>query len=317
MTALVSDYLSNRKQAVILKSTRTCSNYQDISVGVPQGTLCGPVLWLMFVDSLQFSYGDTVKYADDTTCYYPLNNTNSVIQNSTQSSVEFTISQTAQMIVNECYDWSSANHMTLNVSKTKVLNLSLKKDLTMMNTVSINNVPIECVDETKFLGITIDSHLKFSSHVTSVISRANKKIYALLLLKRQGINQDSLVQMYTSQVIPVLTYGAPGWYPLISKSLELKLESVQKLALKVIFPETEDYVSRLTLAKIRPLLEVFTNLCNVYISKIKQNTEHRLHNRLPKRQSQLGHRHSARLHDQHVLCCRTTLRENALFHKFL
>ena len=77
----------------------------------------------------------------------------------------------------------------------------------MANIVHTDNQTIENVDETKFLGIIIDSHMKFTSHVTSVVQKANKKLYALLLLKRQGLNQRSLVRLCTSQVIPILTYA--------------------------------------------------------------------------------------------------------------
>ena len=60
-----------------------------MNVGVPQGTLCGPILWIAFVDSLQFSEGSSRSYADDTSCYYPMSSSNSLIIENQASSVTF------------------------------------------------------------------------------------------------------------------------------------------------------------------------------------------------------------------------------------
>jgi hypothetical protein len=313
---LIKDYLSNREQSVVIRGTGAKSEISKMPVGVPQGTLCSPILWIAFVDSLQFSHGSIIKYADDTTWYYPISNYDNVLLESTVSSVTFKASDVAQKSVEECYDWSRNNHMTLNVKKTKILNISVKKELTMENNIMLNNVAIEITQEASFLGVAMDCHLNFVTHVTNIVKRANKKLFALLVLKRQGVNATSLVKMYQSQVIPVITYGAPGWHPIISQTSCDQLESVQKRALKMIYPEANDYSSRLALARLCPLSQVFHDLCAKYVNKVKTNSKHKLYSRLPKTQSQLGRRHSSRLVDKPVCTSRTKLREKTLFMKF-
>ena len=61
LIALVASYLSDRQHCVTIKQHGVCSNYLTSNVGVPQSSLCGPVLWLAFVNSLQFPHGSTIK----------------------------------------------------------------------------------------------------------------------------------------------------------------------------------------------------------------------------------------------------------------
>ena len=77
----------------------------------------------------------------------------------------------------------------LNASKTKVLNVSLKKTITMTDTYTINDTHrVVMENQAKLLGVVIDSHLNFGSHITSIRKAAIKECHGLLMLKKAGVN---------------------------------------------------------------------------------------------------------------------------------
>ena len=94
--------------------------------------------------------------------------------------------------------------MRLNAAKTKVMNLSLRKTLTMSSNLLMNEQhKVENVSSSKLLGVTIDEHLTFQTHVEEIKKAANRKSHGLLLLKQSGVNQESLVHLYKTRVITV------------------------------------------------------------------------------------------------------------------
>ena len=134
MTKLISVYLLGRVQCVHLKQHKTRSATTKCDVGVPQGTLLGPTLWLAFVDSLQFQHGISIKYADDTSTLLSLPYRQTDITTNTPMAISFLPSIIGQALIDECHQWSCDNKMQLNLCKTKVVNISLKKSLNMSGT---------------------------------------------------------------------------------------------------------------------------------------------------------------------------------------
>ena len=282
-----------------LKPHGVRSHTTKCDVGVPQGTLLGPTLWLAFVDSLQFSSGSVVKYADDTTSFFPLSSKDAEVTYSTPMEIHFRPPNNGQQLINECSNWSTSNQMMLNASKTKVLNVSLKKTITMTDTYTINDTHhVEMENQAKLLGVVIDNHLNFGSHITSIRKAANKKCHGLLMLKKAGVNRESLVMLYKSQITPTLTHTAAAWYPYTTSSQQEKLESSQKLALRIIFPELEHYHQRLTAADLQTICENLDDICRKYATKVRKNTTHTLHQLIPKRPD--GVRFSHRLSTSNI-----------------
>eukprot|EP00919_Chromeraceae_sp_WS-2016_P028036 GHVR01066362.1.p1 GENE.GHVR01066362.1~~GHVR01066362.1.p1 ORF type:complete len:107 (+),score=2.13 GHVR01066362.1:36-323(+) len=91
----------------------------------------------------------------------------------------------------------------------------------------------------------MDKHLTFTKHVNQVIAKGNSRLYGITQYKRNGLNQQGLLKLYTTNVRSVITYAAPAWFPLLSETNVAKLERVQKLALKVIYPEFDSYAQKL------------------------------------------------------------------------
>ena len=114
----------------------------------------------------------------------------------------------------------------------------------------------------------LDDRLTFASdHVHHTTSKGRSKCYALTKLKRYGVNKAGLVRIYKSCILPVLTYAAPSWFPFVSKHSCQQLETVQKLSLKIIYPELDTYEERLSNSGLKTLQEVLDESCKTYCDK--------------------------------------------------
>ena len=190
---IVDNFLKRRQQSV--KMGGSFSSFLNCEVGAPQGTKLGPILWLFYVNDLKAEGFHVVKYADDTTFFKSFDNTN--------GSIAPAILATQQ--------WSEDNHMTLNTDKMVVLNVSLGQR-SINHPINVNGTTIEPTSNTKFLGVTVDNKLSFTSHVDKVISQCNSRIYLLRHLKVLGMNTEGLTRFYVTNVRSILSYAAPAWF---------------------------------------------------------------------------------------------------------
>ena len=304
---LAKSFLENRTQQVVVNRKR--STNKVVNVGVPQGTISGPMFWLVFVDDLQPAT-KSVKYADDTTCYAPISIGDCTILESTPLSACVNLtSNVIQDALDYSQNWCLKNGMLLNATKTKILNLSVRKKITITNSSSLNGVDIETVPHAKLLGVTMDEHLTFSAHVQEKVDSASKLTYTLVKLKRCGLAAPSLVKLYCSKIRPVISYAAPGWFTQLSAKSVESLESVQRLALKVIYPDLNSYRERLKCANISTLCDYLQTQCKQYFDKILES-EHRLNPLLPYK---TGGRQTRQIYDTN---CRTQMRKNSLLMKY-
>ena len=90
--------------------------------------------------------------------------------------------------------------------------------------IDINGCEIEQKEEVKLLGVTFDSHMKFSAHVNNIIRRTKLAFHAIIRLKRSGLTPANLVLFYKSRIVSILTSCSPSWYPYISGNDKTKLE---------------------------------------------------------------------------------------------
>ena len=145
-----SSYLLNRKQKVVINNIE--STTENIVCGVPQGTILGPLLFLMFINDLSL-YTDNVftdLYADDTTIYQ--------ISNS-----QHFIEQDLQMALQKLSVWCKLNGMLLNTEKTKVMLITTSQKRPYLHNsilnLTFNNDSLKNIDNDKVLGIYIDNNL--------------------------------------------------------------------------------------------------------------------------------------------------------------
>ena len=160
---LIQNYLSNWKQRVKLNST--FSTWKEIKVGVPQGSVLGPLLFNVFINDI-FLFVNKPKicnYADDTTIYACHTDLNNIIKN---------LEAYGSILSN----WFSSNFMKLNDDKCHLMIFGNTKNVT---TINIGNAEIKESYSEKLLGITFDKKLSFKQHIENLCKKANQKLHAL------------------------------------------------------------------------------------------------------------------------------------------
>ena len=134
--------------------------------------------------------------------------------------------------------------------------------------VSNNSTSIERVSTYKILGVFIHSDVRWNSRVDCIYKKARKRLYSLRILRRAGVDQASMFKVYTSSVRSLLEYALPVWQS-IPDYLSDKTESIQKRALKIVFPPADSYSDALELARMKTLAYRRDNICKEYMYKMK------------------------------------------------
>ena len=122
------------------------------------------------------------------------------------------------------------------------------------------------VQTTKLLGVYLTSDLKWTKHITHICSKASKRLYALRLLKRNGVQSRDLQKVYCSFVRPILEYACPVWHSSLSILLSDQIEHIQKRALRIILPNMS-YRESLSMLKLPTLTERRELLCMRFYKK--------------------------------------------------
>ena len=214
-----TSYLSNRSQFVTYNGVK--SNLNNVKCGVPQGSILGPLLFLLYINDLSFACKRTfpVLFADDSNLFLSGKNTD----------------QVQQMINDELKDiviWLRANKLSLNISKTHYMLLSNKKVIQPNVTIEINGQPITCVTKTKFLGVIIDNKLTWKEHISYICGKVAKGI-GIISKVRKYLNKNTLLDLYYSFIYPYLTYCNQVW-GLSCQSYMNALVKLQKRAIRII-----------------------------------------------------------------------------------
>jgi len=277
-------------------------------VGVPQGTLSGPIFWLIFADDLQPPI-PTVKYADNTTSYDVVTSGNITTMNHTSATaIDVSLGEDRiQSALTYSHQWLTNNGMSSNVMKTATLHVSVRKSIEIRNRVSIGDEPRQTTRTAKFLGLTIESHLTFKDHVEERVQKRRQAAYTLIKLKRAGVPPTALVQVYCTRIRTIVPYTTPAWFTMISNTSLNKLEGLQRLCLRVTYPELRSYSERLTIAGITTLADHLASSCKKYIQKAALPT-HRLSGRVPMKRE--CHRVTRQ---KHYITYKTALRKRSFF----
>ena len=210
----IVEWLRERKQVVRVNS---CASEQaEVLSGVPQGSVLGPLLFLIFVNDMDDQVtSHLLKFADDTKLYLPLKNESS--------------HATLQEDLNRLCQWSQEWQMLFNVSKCTTLHFGHNNPghaYTMLGTA------LTRAEEVKDLGVRIVGNLKPSNQCIAAAKKANQ---ALGMIYRNISNKSAHIikKLYIQLVRPHLEYAVQAWSPWLKKDIEL-LESVQRRATRMI-----------------------------------------------------------------------------------
>lgn len=217
---LIKSYLSDRYQSVCIEGI--LSSPRLINKGVPQGSILGPLLFLTYINDLQ-TYLNTTQcllYADDTTIM-ATGNTSSELTTNLDS------------LLHSLENWSHANCIKINPSKTSfVVFHAPQRKITSHLSITINNVSIPQTHSATFLGVIVDSNLKFNHHVASVVNKIRFGIRALIRT-RPFFSLDTLLSIYYAFIHSHINYCITSWGSTYRIHLSI-LISMQKQALRII-----------------------------------------------------------------------------------
>ena len=159
---LIKDYLQNRKQRT--KIGYSYSDWEDITSGVPQGSILGPLLFNISLCDLFLEDENNyfANYADDTTPYYFGSTTTEVLDN-------------LSCLTKKLFSWFANNQMKANDDKCHLILSSPEDDIAFQ----IENSTTKCSKVKKLLGVHIDYKLKFDTHVETICKKAHRKLNAL------------------------------------------------------------------------------------------------------------------------------------------
>ena len=210
----LSDYLSNRKQRVVIDGQH--SEWTYIKSGVPQGSILGPLLFLIYTNDIVNNIeSEILLFADDTAILEPLSNGNQSIDK---------LNRDLQTLGN----WAAQWLVQFNPTKTKYLIFSKKIERLVYPPLYLQNKQLVEVASHKHLGLTLNNKLTWDDHITRICTDAGKRLSVIKRLP-SNITPYTKLQLYKTFVRPVLEYGSVI-FDNCTKNLSDAIESVQRQA---------------------------------------------------------------------------------------
>ena len=196
------NYLSNRKQYIQFDGWQK-TNYKTVKCSVPQGSIVGPLLFLLHINDLQFASDllDPIMFADNTNLFYSNMDIN-----------------TAFLKVNnelrKINEWFISNKLSLNVKNNKYSFFhkpSKKGDIPLvLPKLNINNSEIARIESIEFLGVLLDENLSWKTHIKHIENKISKTI-GILFKARPFLNKKSLLLLYYTYIYSYINYGSVSW----------------------------------------------------------------------------------------------------------
>lgn len=260
---ILTNYLLNRTQRV--KIDNFLSESLTVTMGVPQGTVLGPILFLVYINDIANINlnGHLISYADDTALIFVGDSWEAVYNK-------------AENGLTQIYNWLNYSRLSLNANKSKFLTFSILASDQPQNRglkVHKNNCDyghcdcptVEKCDTVKYLGLVVDHHLRWNEHVNSVIKKVRYITYKFYIL-RGILTKKSLLVVYNALVESILSYCITIWGGLFNNVLR-NLQVVQNTILKVIFKKPRLHATSALYAESRLLdiRNIYTYNCLLWL----------------------------------------------------
>ena len=210
----IESWLGDRRQRVCVDGE--LSDWVKVSSGVPQGSVLGPVLFLIYINDLDDGILSKLgKFADDSKLCKGVGST---------ADVSVLANDLAQLD-----KWSSKWQMKFNTEKCSVIHLGKNN---AQNKYNLGNAVLTNSDKERDLGIIVDKTMKFSEHINSVVGSANS-ILGMISRNITCKNKNIVTRLYKALVRPKLEFCVQAWRPYLRKDID-KIERVQHRATKMI-----------------------------------------------------------------------------------
>lgn len=228
---LLENYLSDRYQKV--KIGQDLSTTTKVEIGVPQGTVLGPILFVVYINSIfkiKNLSGHIICYADDTAIFFSGKDWNEV-------------RHLAETDMQKIHEWLTYNMLTLNITKTKYLTFSptivdqphdfgIKLHHSDCDTQNCACPVLQKVSSFKYLGILVDQHIRWSSHITYINNRLRSLIHKFYIL-RSILSRKNMLILYNSLAESLLRYCIVAWGAAFNTTTQI-LQRTQNVILKII-----------------------------------------------------------------------------------
>jgi ribonuclease P/MRP protein subunit RPP40 len=214
MLEWIENWLKNRKQRVVISGK--ASDWVNVTSGVPQGSVLGPLLFVIYINDLDKDILSKLgKFADDT----KLGN-----RVDTQNYID-----NIQTDINKLVEWAATWQMSFNVSKCKVMHIGSSNPNSVY---SMEGLPLQVTEAEKDLGVIISSDLKATKQCIEVEKKCNR-LLGYIKRQFQFRNKKIIVTLYNALILPHLQYCIQFWSPSLIKDIN-RLERVQARATKLI-----------------------------------------------------------------------------------
>ena len=223
-------YLTDRQQCV--KIGENTSDYKTVKCGVPQGSVLGPLLFLIYINDIPVSTSKVSfhLFADDTCLFY---------SNKDYKQLEIDINRALENIAN----WLKANKLTLNVKKSNLIlfNIQTNAKENPPIKICIGNSELEQKDCAKYLGIYFDKRLSWDTHIEYTNKTLSRGI-GILKKIRYYVQGNTLKNIYNSFIKPYIEYGTLAWSAATNVHLETLNKSVKRSVRAMLFKGKHDSV---------------------------------------------------------------------------
>ena len=191
----IGNSLLNRKQHTVMNGSK--SSPDAITSGAPQGSVLGPLLFLIYINDLSGSIGETRSqlFADDTVLY------------ASDKDSAIAVNK-LQLGLNKFAHWCNSNKLTINAKKTKHVIFGTKAMIKKADKDRLIYDNVLLVRETtyKYLGVTLDATLSMSKHISNITKQISHKVYVLGKISKY-INYQAALTIYKTMILPYFDYG--------------------------------------------------------------------------------------------------------------
>lgn len=228
LISLICNYLCDRSCFVHVNGQSSLS--YEVTSGVPQGSVLGPLLFSIFINDVATIFNDCnfLLYADDVKIFKSVSNSASC--------------SALQRAISSFSHWCSCNKLLINTSKTKVMTYTRKTD-NILFPYNINGELLPRVVEVNDLGVTFDSKLSFSPHIQVITRRALRSLGVVCRVSKEFKEPISLLKLYTTICRPQLEYASVVWNS-TSKTNRKLVERVQNKFISIFnhrFGDSSNY----------------------------------------------------------------------------
>jgi len=194
---LIKTYLQGRYQRVVLNNNyfTSISDWGDITYGIPQGSILGALLLLLYINDLPHSINKNNKivlFADDTSL---------IISN--PDPINFR--EDVHKILQHTHEWFNANLVSLNWEKTHFMHFTTKSNFFSNFDIIYKDKKLTTVDSIKFLGLTLDNLLSRRKHIEAIVPKLSAATFSMRIVQ-SFLSWDSIKLIYYSYFHSILTY---------------------------------------------------------------------------------------------------------------